>query len=441
MKRKKIHTHFTIETRRIIEEKLNEGLSITNIANILKRDRSNIGREIQKHRELKTPHPYNNTCCCIKKKECLVQSYNCQEFCKNFEIDLCEKLKSSPHVCNGCTTKNGCRKAKYYYNAESANTQYQNSLSNTRKKLHYTEIELNILNNDFYYLVINTKSIYHSLITINSNGYTFNAKSIYRQIKQGLLRLKPDNLPRANHKSIRNVIDKSYKRKIEEGHFYEDYLAHKENNPNHIEWQMDCVQGIHGKDEKVFLTLQIVEIKFLFIFIIDHQTSDDVSNKLKQFKSFFKDDKLDKILNILLTDNGHEFIALDKLKESLPNETNIFYCHPYSSFEKGSIENNHELIRRVIPQGISLSIYNHEEINLLASNINSLFREELDGKCPFDLISKYIDEETLKSLGYEKISPEKVKLIPELLGNKNVMNIKKYLSDNDIKNANIKLLN
>ena len=152
--------------------------------------------------------------------------------------------------------------------------------------------------------------------------------------QQGLLRIKPDDLPRANHKSIRNIIDKSYKRKIEEGHFYEDYLAHKENNPNHIEWQMDCVQGIQGKDEKVFLTLQIVEIKFLFIFIIDHQTSDDVSNKLKQFKSFFKDDKLNKILNILLTDNGHEFIALDKLKESLPNETNIFYCHPYSSFEK-----------------------------------------------------------------------------------------------------------
>ena len=31
---------------------------------------------------------------------------------------------------------------------------------------------------------------------------------------------------------------------------------------------MDCVQGIQGKDEQVFLTLQIVEIKFIFIFII-----------------------------------------------------------------------------------------------------------------------------------------------------------------------------
>ena len=95
MKRRKNNTHFTIETRRIIEEKLNEGLSITDIAEITKRDRSNIGREIDKHKQLKLPSPYNNTCCCIYKKQCLVTSYNCQEKCKNFEIDLCEKLKSA----------------------------------------------------------------------------------------------------------------------------------------------------------------------------------------------------------------------------------------------------------------------------------------------------------------------------------------------------------
>lgn len=441
MKRKKQNTHFTIETRKIIEEKLNEGLSVSEIADFLKRDRSNIGREIDKHKELKLSHPYNNTCCCIKKKECLVKSYNCQNYCKNFEIDLCEKLKSSPHVCNGCTTKNGCRKAKYYYNAELANTQYQSLLSNTRKKLHYTETEINILNNDFYYLVINTKSIYHSLITINSNGYNFKLKTIYRQIKSGLLRLKPNDLPRANRKRITNNYDKSYKRDIQDGHFFEDYLSYKNNNPNDIEWQMDCVQGIQGKDEHVFLTLQIVEIKFLFIFIINSQTTDEVANKLKEFKSYFKDDTLDRILNILLTDNGHEFIMLDKLKESLPSNTNIFYCHPYSSYEKGSIENNHELIRRVIPQGVSLSSYTQQEINLLTSNINSLYRKELNGKCPFDLVNKYIDIETLNKLGYTKIAPEKIMLIPELLGHKNIMNIRKYLTDEDIKKANIKFLN
>lgn len=182
MKRTKQNTHFTIETRKIIEEELNQGSTITKIAKLLKRDRSNISREINKHKELKLPDSYGNTCCCVNKKNCLTKSYNCQSYCKNLEIDLCDKLKSSPHVCNGCTTKHGCRKAKYYYNATTANLQYQELLTESRKKMHYTELELEILNNDFYNLVINTKSIYHSITVINSMGFNFKRKTIYRQI-------------------------------------------------------------------------------------------------------------------------------------------------------------------------------------------------------------------------------------------------------------------
>lgn len=195
---------------------------------------------------------------------------------------------------------------------------------------------------------------------------------------------------------------------------------------------MDCVQGIQGKDEPVFLTLQIMNIKFLFIFIINNQTAEAVLKKLKEFKGYFNTEDFNKLLEILLTDNDHEFIKLNELLTILP-KTNIYYCHPYSSYEKGSIENNHELIRRVIPQGISLRNYTQKDINLLTSNINSLFRDELDGKCPFELIDKYISLETINKLGLKHIEPKNVTLIPELLGDKNINNITKYLSKNDIK--------
>ena len=118
-------------------------------------------------------------------------------------------------------------------------------------------------------------------------------------------------------------------------------------------------------------------------------------------------------------------------------KTHIFYCHPYSSYEKGSIENNHELIRRVIPQGVSLKCYSQEDINLLCSNINSLYREELDGKCPFDLINKFVSKEILDKLGLKYIAAKEVSLIPELLGEKNITNIKKYLSKTEIKKSHI----
>lgn len=437
LKKAKINTHLSLEARLFIEEELNKGTSINSIANTLNRDRSNIAREITKNRSILLPTSYGGTSCCIHRDICKNRTIDCDKNCLRFELEVCDYLKASPHVCNSCPNKK-CRKAKYYYKALEANSQYQNNWSKTRSNLHYTELELEILNNDFYCLVINTKSIYHSLCVINSMGFKFNIKTIYRQIKEGRLKLKSSDLPRARRRIKYEEIDKNYKRNIN-GHTYEDYSKVIKSKPDILEWQMDCVQGIQGKDEQVFLTLQIVKIKFLFIFILKHQTNDEVIKQLKAFNEILKSDKLNKLIELLLTDNGHEFISLEKLTEVI-GSNHVYYCHPYSSFEKGSIENNHEILRRIIPQGVSLNIYNEKDVNLICSHINSLYRKELDGKCPFDLINDYLSQYTLKKLGIKHINPKEVKLIPELLGEKNIVNIKKYLTPNDIRKANIKFI-
>ncbi len=46
----------------------------------------------------------------------------------------------------------------------------------------------------------------------------------------------------------------------------------------------------------------------------------------------------------------------------------------------------------------------------------------------------------IKDLGLSKIKEEDVTLIPELLGMKNVENIKKYLDDIEVRNAHIRFL-
>ena len=69
-----------------------------------------------------------------------------------------------------------------------------------------------------------------------------------------------------------------------------------------------------------------------------------------------------------------------------------------------------------------------------------LIRESLNGKCPFDLIENYVPLDKIHKLRLNKINPLDVCLIPELLGEKNVNNIKKYLDQDSIKKANIKFL-
>ena len=203
---------------------------------------------------------------------------------------------------------------------------------------------------------------------------------------------------------------------------------------------MDTVEGIKENNAPVLLTLEIVEIKFLFIFKIDSQTISKVKEQLEYFRDTITKNTFDTVMKILLTDNGHEFINPDEIL-SISNEINLFYCHPYSSYEKGSIENNHELIRRVIPKGVSLKPYSQKELNLLCSHINSLYRESLNGNCPFDLIDKYIPINKLTELGLSKINPLDICLVPELLGDKNINNIKKYLDKDDVEKANIKFIN
>jgi len=43
--------------------------------------------------------------------------------------------------------------------------------------------------------------------------------------------------------------------------------------------------------------------------------------------------------------------------------THIFYCDPSSPYQKGAAENNHELIRRIVPKGDSFNPYAQEDIN------------------------------------------------------------------------------
>ena len=434
--RKATNTHFLLETRLIIEERLNEGKSISEIARELQRNRSSIQREIKRHSKCVFPSIFNNYHPCIKSETCGLKCIECYRSCYNLEIKLCPKLISSPHVCNSCTSKKGCRHVKIYYKAIEANLEYLSAWKEDRKKLHYTNKELEILNNDFKALFFQTRSIYHTVEFFNEQGYSFASTSIYRQIRNNQIEIPLEWLIRPRKTSSSSSKDKSYKKINIDGHTFEDYISYKENNPNDIEMQMDTVEGVKGANQAAILSLQIVPIKFLLLFKLSSKTFEYVLSQLKTLEGFLTKEVFSNLFKILLTDNGIEFYDITTICESFP-DINLFYCHPYSSYEKGEIENNHELLRRIIPKGVSLNIYTQEDFNLISSHVNSLRRKELDGQCPFDLIEQYIPKEILANLGMNKIEASKVILNPYLLGQKNIDNIQKYLDDKAIKKAHI----
>lgn len=100
-----IKGHYSYADRLAIENMLNDGHSIKEIEKDIKRDSSNIIREINKHIYYVYPSIYGNKHPCLKWKICNIKCMECYHNCKNIEYKICPKLLKSPHVCNGCTTK------------------------------------------------------------------------------------------------------------------------------------------------------------------------------------------------------------------------------------------------------------------------------------------------------------------------------------------------
>ena len=88
---------------------------------------------------------------------------------------------------------------------------------------------------------------------------------------------------------------------------------------------------------------------------------------------------------------------------------------PHTSRQKGMIEKNHEFIRYVLPKGSSFKNITQEDCNLIMNNINSLCRDSLNGKSPYEAMLFLCDEYILKILNCYYIEPDNVDLSENLL--------------------------
>ena len=86
----------------------------------------------------------------------------------------------------------------------------------------------------------------------------------------------------------------------------------------------------------------------------------------------------------ITTDNGMEFLEYDKLTAAMPG-TDIYYCHSYASWEKGTVENHNRQIRRWFPKGTDFSKVTKKELAAVQDWMNTYPRKSLDWKSPAEL--------------------------------------------------------
>ncbi len=92
----------------------------------------------------------------------------------------------------------------------------------------------------------------------------------------------------------------------------------------------------------------------------------------------------------------------------------LYFCHSYSSNEKGDCEKNHEYIRYVLPKGTVFDFLTQDKVYFMMSHINSTKRPSVIGT-PYDFMALTYGTDLLNLLQIKKIESKDICLSPNLL--------------------------
>lgn len=427
--------HLILDERYKIQQGLNNCLSFKAIASSIGKDCTTISKEVRSHLlVVQKGAPYRNFNDCIHRKNCSRYGDSCPScerhpsrnkcsvcgscfrHCSDYIKELFPLLSKPPYVCNGCRNINTCTLEKRCYEASYAQKEYEAVRSESRSGFNLTESELRQLDDMISPLIMNGQSIHHILAN-NADRISCCERTAYIYMNNGLFSARNIDMPRTvrfkprKQKSVPLKVDKSCRI----GRTYDDFKQFHSTYPSIPVTELDSVEGIKGG--YVLLTIHFVLPKLQLAFLREANTSKSVTDIFHHLYETLGKENYRKLFSLCLADNGSEFsdpLAIEYDCEG-NFRTNMFYCDPSAPGQKGSCENNHEFIRRIIPKGTDLSIYTQEQISLMMDHINSYSRSELGDKSPYEMFEFYYGKEILDLLGISKIPSNEIILKPSLL--------------------------
>ena len=412
------YMHLTFEERCKIEELLNKRLRKYEIAKELNRTQSTISREINSHKDFHMHTDYsNNYYSCVYFKNCK----SCDHRCKFFKPIVCKDRDKFYGACNNCEKVKNCKLDKYFYRATRAEKDYRYHLSESRKGINMDENELFNLAYLICPLIRKGQSIY--TILENHPEINLSAKSIYNYIDAGYFKdfgVTNMTLRRKVIRRKRKVNTTKFKKRKESadytGRTYADYLQYKLDNPDKSTTEMDTIYN--NQSGPYIQTFIFENTGFMIGILHSEKTANSMSNALNKIQEKLTAEEYEKLFSLILSDRGTEFskpIQFEVNKDTGEIKGKIFYCDPQHASQKPHVENNHILIRYILPKKTNLNFLTQEKLNLMFSHLNSTPRSILGGKTPYEVFTFLYGTEVAKKLNIQKIRKDDVTLTPSLL--------------------------
>lgn len=165
-------------------------------------------------------------------------------------------------------------------------------------------------------------------------------------------------------------------------------------------WEGDTVYSGKGKRKttRALLTLTERKTRKEIIIAIPNRKAETVVKALDALERKLGARRFRAIFKSITFDNGTEFAAAEELERSCVNKrlprTKVYFCHPYSSWERGTNENTNGMIRRRFPKGTNFAAVTNAQIAQAENWINNYPRKILGYKS-----SEIVFRECLRELG------------------------------------------
>lgn len=203
---------------------------------------------------------------------------------------------------------------------------------------------------------------------------SISVRTLYRYIDKGIfLKLTNKDLPVKGKRKKHNKRVKVQKR-ASAGESIENRPDEVKDRENFGHWEMDTVKGKQGVTKSCMLVLTERKTRDEIIVKLPDQKAASVVEAIDRLERKWGD-MFTKVFRSITVDNGVEFSDYEGLERSVLHEgekrTFAFYCHPYSSWERGSNENNNRLIRRHIPKGEDFDEKQDRDIEYIENWINN----------------------------------------------------------------------
>ena len=414
--------HLTAQERLIIEKGIENGSTKAAIALTIGKDKSTVGKEIKKHRELVHKSSYKINC--ANMKNCS-HNHVCDN-CADFKPFTCNRRDRSPGACNGCSKYTHCRYDKYRYKADFSHKKYREDLVDSRTGINMSYEECKAMADIIVPLIKAGHSPYH--IVTNHPELNISEKTLYNYIENGIFRefgLLDIDLRIKTKRKIKKKASNKYKKREDKkylnGRTYDDFINYTAENKNLSVVEMDTVYN-NGSTGPFMQTFKFLDYSFMFIVYQEEKTAKSMVEGVDLLEKILGKDLFSEEVAIIKTDRGSEFCDAEgfEKEENESRRTRIFYCDPMASGQKGSLENNHKEIRYICPKENDLKdlgLNSQEKANLIVSHINSQSKEHLKGKSPLEVM-EFMNPalyQKFKDFRIERINKDNIVLKPYLL--------------------------